>query len=203
MIDTVIFDIGNVLAGFCWREYLLELGICEDARQQIADKIFCGDVWNEFDCGKKSDEEIIQQCIVLIPEYEKEVKMVFDTVEKVAFEYDYAKSWIEELKAKGFKIYLLSNYGKRAFERKNYSFLELVDGKVISYEVNSVKPQPQIFEALISKYDIVAKNAVFLDDIEENVIAARTHGIKAIQFQNKEQADKELAAMMNENAASL
>jgi len=186
MIDTVILDIGNVLAGFCWKEYLLELGICEDARQQIADKIFRGDVWNEFDCGKKSDEEIIQQCILLIPEYEKEIKMVFDTIEKVAFEYDYAKSWIEELKAKGFKIYLLSNYGKSAFERKTYSFLELVDGKVISYEVKAVKPEPQIFEALLSKYEIIAENAVFFDDMEENIIAARTHGINGIQFWSKE-----------------
>ena len=203
MIDTVIFDIGNVLAGFCWKEYLLELGICEDARQQIADKIFRGDVWNEFDCGKKSDEEIIKQCILLIPEYEKEIKMVFDTIEKVAFEYDYAKSWIEELKAKGFKIYLLSNYGKSAFERKTYSFLELVDGKVISYEVKAVKPEPQIFEALLSKYEIIAENAVFFDDMEENIIAARTHGINGIQFWSKEQAEKELAALINEKATSL
>ena len=203
MIDTVILDIGNVLAGFCWKEYLLELGICEDARQQIADKIFRGDVWNEFDCGKKSDEEIIQQCILLIPEYEKEIKMVFDTIEKVAFEYDYAKSWIEELKVKGFKIYLLSNYGKKAFERKNYSFLELVDGKVISYEVKSIKPQPQIFNTLLSKYAIIPENAVFFDDMEDNVVEARTHGIKAIQFQSKEQAEKELAAMINEDATSL
>jgi len=203
MIDTVIFDIGNVLAEFCWKDYLEDLKMCEDARQQISDKIFCGDVWKEFDCGKKSDEEIIQQCILLIPDYEKEIRMVFDTVEKVAFEYDYAKSWIEELKIKGFKIYLLSNYGKSAFERKTYSFLELVDGKVISYEVKAVKPEPQIFEALLSKYEIIAENAVFFDDMEENIIAARTHGINGIQFWSKEQAEKELVELIQDKSTSL
>ena len=203
MIDTIIFDIGNVLAEFCWKDYLRNLDICEDARRQISEKIFCGDVWKEFDCGKKSDEEIIAQCIFLIPNYEKEIRMVFETIEKVAFEYDYSKSWIEELKEKGFKIYLLSNYGKNAFERKTYSFLELVDGKVISYEVKAIKPQPQIFKALLSKYKIVPENAVFFDDMEENVIAARTHGINGIQFQNKVQAEKELAALIYEKATSL
>ena len=203
MIDTIIFDIGNVLAGFCWKDYLLDLGICEDARNQIADKIFRGDIWSEFDCGKKSDEEIVAQCILLIPDYEKEIRIIFETIEKVAFEYDYAKSWIEELKIKGFKIYLLSNYGKRAFEQKNYTFLELVDGKVISYEVNAVKPQPQIFKVLLSKYDIVPQNSVFIDDMEENIIAARTHGINGIQFFCKEQAEKELATLINEKATSL
>jgi len=202
MIDTVIFDIGNVLAEFCWKDYLLNLEMCEEAKKEISDKIFCGDVWNEFDCGKKTDEEIIQQCLLLIPDYEKEIRMVFDTVEKVAFEYDYAKSWIEELKAKKYKIYLLSNYGKNAFERKTYSFIELVDGKVISYEVKSVKPEPQIFQALLNKYDIVPENAVFFDDKEENVIAARTHGINGIQFWSKEQAEKELAALIYEKATS-
>ena len=202
MIDTIIFDIGNVLAEFCWKDYLRDLEICEDARQQISDKIFCGNVWNEFDCGKKSDEEIIQECLLLIPDYEKEIRMVFNTIEKVAFEYGYSKSWIEELKEKSFKIYLLSNYGKNAFERKMYSFLELVDGKVISYEVKSIKPEPQIFKELLSKYGIVPENAVFFDDIEENVIAARTHGINGIQFWSKEQAEKELAALIDQKATS-
>jgi len=203
MIDTIIFDIGNVLAKFCWKEYLRNLCICEDARQQIADKIFCGNIWSEFDRGKKSDEEIIQQCILLIPDYEKEIRIIFDTIENVAFEYDYAKAWIEELKLKGFKIYLLSNYGKTAFERKTYSFLELVDGKVISYQVKAVKPEPQIFEELLSKYEIVPENAVFFDDMEENVIAARTHGINGIQFWSKVQSEKELEALIYKKATSL
>lgn len=197
MIDTIIFDIGNVLAEFCWKDYLRNLDISEEARRQIADKIFCGDVWSEFDCGKKSDEEIIQECLLYIPDYENEIRMVFDTVENVAFEYDYAKPWIEELKSKGFKIYLLSNYGKNAFERKTYSFLDLVDGKVISYEIKAVKPQPEIFKALLSKYEIVPENAVFFDDMKENIIAARTHGINGIQFLGKEQAEIELAALIN------
>jgi len=202
MIDTIIFDIGNVLAKFRWKDYLQDLKICEAARLEISTKIFCGDMWNEFDRSEKSDEEIIQQCVLLIPEYEKEIRMVFDTIEKVAFEYEYAKSWIEELKSKGFKIYLLSNYGKNAFERKTYSFLELVDGKVISYEIKAVKPEPQIFKELLRKYQIIPENAVFFDDIEENIIAARTHGINGIQFLSKQQAEKELAALILEKATS-
>lgn len=197
MIDTIIFDIGNVLAEFCWQDYLRRLDISEDARQQIAEKIFCGNVWNEFDRGKKSDEEIIQECLYYLPDYESEIRMVFDTVENVVLEYDYAKQWIEELKSKGFKIYLLSNYGKTAFERKNFSFLELVDGKVISYEIKAVKPEPEIYRTLLDKYHIIPGNAVFFDDMEQNVIAARTHGIHGIQFFGKEHAEKELAALID------
>lgn len=196
MIDTVIFDIGNVLAKFCWREYLLELDMCEDAKNQIAEKIFCGNVWNEFDRGSKSDEEIIQECLKVIPDYEKEIRCVFENIDKVAYEYEYARGWVEELKEQGYKVYLLSNYGKNAFESKSYSFLELVDGKVISYEVKSVKPEPEIFQALLGKYNIEPEKSVFFDDIKENVMAARTHGINGIQFFDMEQAKKELASLI-------
>ena len=35
MITTVIFDIGNVLAGFAWKEYFLRFGYSEEIFQRL------------------------------------------------------------------------------------------------------------------------------------------------------------------------
>ena len=72
-------------------------------------------------------------------------------------------------------MYILSNYGKTAFENreKPFSFLSEADGKVISFEAASVKPERKIFQALEDKYGIHPKESVFIDDMEENVTAAK------------------------------
>lgn len=51
-------------------------------------------------------------------------------------------------------------------------------------------------KALMEKYNIVPERAVFIDDREENVQAARALGIKGIVFENYEQARRELESAM-------
>lgn len=197
MIDTIIFDIGNVLVHFRWKEFLHEFEFSEEAEQLISDKIFCGNIWCEFDRGAENDEEIIKKCCELVPKYENEVKEIFANIGQVAAEFDYAKEWILNLKSRGYKVYLLSNYGKTSFEESGFTFLEDVDGRVVSYEIKAIKPEPAIFEEIIRKYSIVPKNTVFFDDILENVEAARTHGLHAIQFISREQAEKDLESVIS------
>ena len=83
------------------------------------------------------------------------------------------------------------------FENKIFSGLweecDNMDGGIISYELGLVKPDDKIYKALMEKYNIVPERAVFIDDREENVQAARALGIKGIIFENYEQARRELA----------
>ena len=67
-----------------------------------------------------------------------------------------------------------------------------MDGVVFSCEVKEIKPEPEIYKLLLSRYGLKAEESVFLDDREENCEAARKLGIKAIQFHDLKQAAKEL-----------
>ena len=100
-------------------------------------------------------------------------------------------------------MYLLSNYGKTSFEaaRDNgrLSFLPLVDGAVISYEIKIVKPEPGIYEALLTKYGLQAKECVFLDDKAENIEAAKALGFHGIVV---EQAKQELKMLLEASEIS-
>ena len=68
----------------------------------------------------------------------------------------YAPALLRSLKKLGYRIYILSNYGKTFFEDRLscFEFLNYVDGRVVSYEVHSVKPEPGIYEALLERYKI-------------------------------------------------
>lgn len=118
-------------------------------------------------------------------------------------EYAYANDWIKSLKAQGYNVYLLSNYGKTAFEAaRDYnrlSFLPLVDGGVISYEVQKVKPEPGIYTALLEKYNLKAQECIFLDDRADNIAAAEALGFHGITVDNYEQAVHELLKLLKES----
>ncbi len=94
-------------------------------------------------------------------------------------------------------MYLLSNYPRRLYfqSMEELAFVEEVDGAVFSYEVQSVKPEPEIYQALMKKYQLNPTECVFLDDNRANIIAANQLGMATIHFHTKSQAEEELRSL--------
>ena len=95
---------------------------------------------------------------------------------------------VHALKEKGYKIYLLSNYNKDFFDvhTKGADFLDDIDGKVVSYEIHQIKPEPAIYEYLLEKYELNPQECVFFDDRPENTEAAEKLGIQSYTITSKE-----------------
>ena len=108
--------------------------------------------------------------------------------------YDYAETWVKYLKNQGYHLYVLSNYGTYMLERtkKDMPFLKYMDGVVFSCDVQQIKPEVDIYETLLKRYDLKPEKAVFMDDRAINCEGARKAGIRTIQFENLKQAAKEL-----------
>ena len=203
MIRNIVFDIGNVLAYFRWKDLFKDFGFTGEKFDRIAAAtILHPTMWPEFDRSLMSDEEIISKCIEREPEYESDIRMIFERTELLIEEYAYSYGWIKDLKERDYKVYLLSNYGKTSFEAAvnhgRLSFMPLTDGGVISYEVRIVKPEPGIYEALINKYDLVPEESVFLDDRSDNVEAAMNMGFHGIVVEGYEQASEALDNLLKE-----
>ena len=49
MIQNLIFDVGNVLMGYDWEEYLKSYTFPEEKYQKIADATFRNPIWEEQD----------------------------------------------------------------------------------------------------------------------------------------------------------
>lgn len=81
-------------------------------------------------------------------------------------------------------VFLLSNTNELHIRavRKKYDVLDNLDGLVFSYEAGSLKPEPEIYHYALRKAGIAAEQALFIDDLAENVAAAIRLGIRAHQF---------------------
>lgn len=198
MIDTVVFDIGNVLAHFNWRETYESLFAGQEL-ERISDlTVRDGALWNELDRGTLSYEEVLERATEKAPELAEKLRLAVDTIYARIEPYPYAQEWVGGLKEKGFKVYALSNYGKVPFARSlpRFPFMGLMDGAVISYQVQKLKPGREIFDILCEQYCFKPEQAVFIDDNEANAKAAAALGFHAIQFKDKAQADAALARLL-------
>ena len=197
MIQNVIFDVGMVLVDFSWQRVMKELGFSEEVFEAVADATVRDSLWNEFDRSRMSDEEILQGFIFNNPAQEANIRLYWEHIGDTIRCYPYTHDWIRELKDKGLHCYILSNYARRTYEltREELSFEKLMDGALYSWQVQQVKPEPEIFRTLLERFGLRPEESVFLDDNPKNVEAARKLGIHAIQFTTREAALKELAAL--------
>lgn len=200
MIKNIVFDIGNVLAGFAWEDFYRSFGYSEEMFEKLADATVRNPFWNEMDRGKLSDEELLEGFIRNDSSIEKEIREVFENVEEIIQRFDYAIPWIRELKEKGYHIYVISNFSRKAHVEcvKALDFLEEIDGEILSYQVKLIKPSPEIYQLLCSKYNLKAEECVFIDDLPRNVEAARKEGMKGLIFESLDQAKRELEEILSD-----
>ena len=91
---------------------------------------------------------------------------------------------LAELRDRGTPLYALTNFSAETYPpaRERFAFLSWFRGILVSGDVKVIKPDPQIFRLLIERFDVDPYGAVYIDDVEANVAAARPFGIHAIQF---------------------
>ena len=195
MINTIIFDMGNVLIDFRWRALYEEMGLAGEEFEKMANATTCNPFWNEFDRGVLTNEEMFEGFVKLEPSMEKEIRRFFyEEFHGLLREYDYSREWIRQLKKNGYRVLFLSNFSKKALREcaDQLGYMKEGDGAVLSCEVKMIKPDEEIYRYLLKEYGVNPQEAVFIDDTEKNIETARRLNINGIVFESKEQAEEEL-----------
>jgi len=190
-IENIIFDIGNVLVRFDPLDYLIRTyGEDFETIKLLHKNVFSSEEWKLLDQGLITSEEAIDRIIKRIPEHRhvvQEIMLQWETflIEEISTSVYFMKKF----KEMGYKLYALSNYPERGYlyTENNFPFFKLFDGKVISYEVKSVKPGKKIYEILLDKYGLKAEECLFIDDTLPNIETAREMGMKGIHFMHSNQ----------------
>ncbi len=105
--------------------------------------------------------------------------------------------WLNRLRAAGIKTALLSNmpWDLVKYVRTNFPWMENFSFMTFSAEVRLIKPDPAIYEHTLRGLGVAAAEALFVDDRETNVQAARALGIRSIQFQSIAQLKRDLETL--------
>ena len=94
---------------------------------------------------------------------------------------------------------ILSNAGdqSRQLMEETYQLHKIVDEIIISAEEGVIKPDQRMFEIAMSRMDAAPATSLLLDDNQENVLAARAFGMRAVQFIDTQQAISEMRFALN------
>jgi len=184
MLKTIIFDLGNVIvpldfpAGYAaWSE---ATGLHAD---EVRRRIGSVDLYRAYEAGELSS-----------PKFQEALEELF---EKRFAEGDFMNLWssifsepvlvdpelLMKLKQR-YRLVLLSNTNDLHFRyiRRHYPVVELFDEYVLSYEVQSMKPDARIYEAAIEAARCTPGECFFTDDLAANIEAARLAGMHAEVF---------------------
>jgi putative hydrolase of the HAD superfamily len=98
-----------------------------------------------------------------------------------------------------YKTALLSNAwsNSRRFHTESSRLISVVDEAILSCEVGLAKPDPRIYALVSATLAVRPEEAVFVDDVEENVQAARATGMVGILFTNRDQVITDVSSYLS------
>ncbi len=187
-IDTIIFDLGGVLVD--WKPEYLYRKIFNGNEKKV--KWFletvCTNAWNAEQDGGRTIEEAENIKIAEFPEHEDLIRLFYKQWHQMfSGPIEENVALFKALKASGnYKIYALTNWSAEKWDMalELFPFFHYFDGVVVSGQEKMRKPSPEIYNLLIDKFAINPENAIFIDDNEENIIAANALKIHGIHYKS-------------------
>ena len=201
MIKNLIYDFGRVLVTYDF-EHISSFGFASEEDLQsfvtiVSDPAFV----RRCDLELIPFEDLIREMQHTYPQWKEQWQLFYDRyLEFVTGEMPGMHAYMTELKARGYKLYGLSNWCSTIYRvMKEYKIFNLLDGFVVSSDYQVVKPDQAIYRILLDKYDLKAEECVFADDRADNVEAAQQVGMQAIVFTTTEAYKEALEPLLAGN----
>jgi putative hydrolase of the HAD superfamily len=184
MVKNIIFDLGKVLLNFEPLEYLYKNIPEKERAYKIYEEVFKSNEWIMLDRGVITEKEAINRICDRNTENNQLIKDVMNDWYEILTPMEDVVDILKELKLLGYKIYFLSNFHLLAFESvsKKYDFFRSFDGGIVSYKEKVLKPENEIYNKLVSTYEVSPSESIFIDDKKENIISAEKLGFKTVLF---------------------
>ncbi len=201
---NIVFDFAGVV--FHWQPLaLLQSMLPRQARneaeaRELAEAMFQqfaphGD-WGAFDRGEVDARALAGRIARRIRLDEGDVLKFIEAIPPHLEPLPKTVALMQRLKAAGHRLFYLSNMPAPYADHleRSHAFFDWFDDGVFSGRVKLMKPQPAIFHAAAQRFGLAPSDLVFIDDVLQNVEAARALGWRAIHFRDASDCEAALMA---------
>jgi epoxide hydrolase-like predicted phosphatase len=197
-VRAVVFDIGGVL------EDTPPIGVVE--KWEAALRLRPGElnerlsgVWRAGEIGAISEAEVRASVALLLQLDDAQVEALMHGIwtEYLGTLNTELASYFGGLRPR-YRTALLSNsfVGAREREQERYGFGDITDLIVYSHEAGMAKPDPRIYRLTCDRLGVRPEEVVFLDDRADFVEGALETGMRAILYEDNDQAFGDLEAAL-------
>jgi len=184
-----IFDMGNVIIDIDFKRVLgVWSNLSGTPLATLSERFSMGQVFQKHERGEISDEEFAAEL-----SHEMGIALSFE---------QFSLGWqavfvglrtevidiFKRLREQGHRVVVLSNTNRLHLNYWPAHYPEIAantDALYLSQDLGMRKPEPRIFEYVLGQEGVTASQAVFFDDVIENVEAARLMGIEALLVEDK------------------
>jgi len=194
-IKAIVFDLGNVLIPFDYNIIINKLDLIEEGLGKRFYNLYQINyhLHRAYEKSAITTEEFLSNMLNFT-----EHKIDGETFCKIYSEIFTVNEKLTRLLPvfkQNYKLILLSNtnYIHQQYGYKHYKFFEHFDKLFLSHEVKAVKPEPEIYNAVMYYTKLKPNEHLFIDDVQEYIDGAKNMGWNAIRFISNFRLEKELA----------
>lgn len=183
-IDTLVFDVGNVLLDWNPKELYRKIVGRDDFDSHPINQVIGTSLWEEMDLGRLTMEDVGAILSEEHPEEKESIALFFEKVADILPLKEGGFDTAREYQRRGYRLLLLSNFGKDAWQKVIHRFpqFDIFEGGVISWKVGLIKPDPAIYRRLMADWEVVPKESLFIDDMYLNIAAAEALGFTGLHL---------------------
>ncbi len=191
---NIVFDLGGVV--FNWQPDVIIASVFEDRSTQdlVRKEIFEHSDWLELDRGAISLGSAINRGAMRTGLPTQDIARLLNAVPGSLTPIEQTIELIRRLGSTPDRLFVLSNMqlASIAHLEQQHDIWGLFHGVVISSRIRKVKPDIEIYQYLLDKYQLRPSETVFIDDLPENLEAAASLGIRTIRFFDAAQCERAL-----------
>ncbi|MFO0948072.1 MAG: HAD family phosphatase [Planctomycetota bacterium] len=181
MIDTLLFDLGNVLVYFSHERMFAQMAeLCGRSPAEVVTLCRQSGINDRFERGEISEAEYHREFEALVRSNVDPEKL-YQAASDIFWSNDSIRPIVAKAKQRGLRLVLLSNTTSAHFRfiQERFDVLEPFDEWIVSYEVGAMKPDAPMYEAALERIQCPPQRCLYLDDLEANIQAGRDFGLQA------------------------
>ncbi len=195
-IDTVVFDLGGVLIEWDPRRVYRSLLADDEAVDAFLAEVRFLE-WNALQDGGRSFADGVAELSARFPHHAELIRVYPERfTDSLGDAVPGTAQVVDELADRGVRLLALTNWSAETFHhgRARLPVLDRFEAVVVSGEIRIAKPDPRIFEHVVTRFGLEPARTVFIDDSPANVAAAADTGMVALRFTDAATLRAELVA---------
>lgn len=195
-IETILFDLGGVLIDWNPRYVFRQIFDTEKEVDYFLENI-CTSDWNEQQDAGRPLIEATTSLLLEHPKYADPIRAFYGRWEEMlGGPIEGTVEILDQLRREQkYRLYALTNWSAETFPiaQERYEFLTWFSDILVSGVEKMKKPDPEIYQLAMDRFELTPATTLFIDDNARNVAAAQALGIHAHQFTSPEDLRKLLA----------
>jgi len=180
----MVLDIGNVIGEWDGSRLCGSVFDSKDDQETALKATVQHPDWLDLDRGTISLKDAIANAQARVQLDKEKIAQIYHNLPMSLTPITNTMEAMQRVSDAGVPMYILSNMQVHAWEYLNntHACFALCAGVVVSCETGLVKPDPKIYQHLTDRFSLKPEECIFVDDMLENVEAARACGWEAEQL---------------------